>query len=411
MNENEKALLDKIKSEVKTVVDGETKATKETVETLKSELAKVSASATATEEVKAEVVKIAGVLKAMQEEAVVKKETAKKSFASHLVDGFIELSKKNGQFADLRKGQFVNIEVKAAGTMTTANIDAVGTNSIPFTLAEYESGLTRVQRRKPFLFELVNTGTTSKGYVQWAEQANVDGGAGTTAEGVLKNLADFDVQEKSAKVEKVTAYIKVSKEMLDDAGYMDAEIRNELIEIVMLKMDEQILSGNGTSPQLAGLLSFAQTWGAGAFALTIENANNFDVIRTAINQVEKENFMPNYIVMHPTDVAKMDLAKDSTGMYVMPPFITAGGNTIKGLPIISNTGVTEGDFLVGDFTKSILRVRENANISVGYENDDFTKNLVTILCEMRGVHYVKSNHAKAFVKGTFSTAITALEKP
>jgi hypothetical protein len=35
--------------------------------------------------------------------------------------------------------------------------------------------------------------------------------------------------------------------------------------------------------------------------------------------------------------------------------------------------------------------------------------LVTILAEMRAVHYIKSNHTAAFVKGTFSTAKTALE--
>ncbi len=51
------------------------------------------------------------------------------------------------------------------------------------------------------------------------------------------------------------------------------------------------------------------------------------------------------------------------------------------------------------------------NIQVGYVNDDFTKNLVTILAEMRAVHYVKSNHYGAFVKGDFATAIAALVTP
>ena len=50
-------------------------------------------------------------------------------------------------------------------------------------------------------------------------------------------------------------------------------------------------------------------------------------------------------------------------------------------------------------------------VQMGYENDDFTKNLVTILAEARAVHYVKTNHLAAFVYGDFSDAITALEKP
>jgi hypothetical protein len=51
------------------------------------------------------------------------------------------------------------------------------------------------------------------------------------------------------------------------------------------------------------------------------------------------------------------------------------------------------------------------NIQVGYVNDDFTKNLVTILCEARAAAFVKVNHYGAFVKGNFATAKAALELP
>ena len=88
-----------------------------------------------------------------------------------------------------------------------------------------------------------------------------------------------------------------------------------------------------------------------------------------------------------------------------------GVKRYNGIEIINNTGVSVGTFLVGDFTKSNLRVREDMNIQVGYVNDDFTKNLFTVLCEARATHYVKTNHYGAFVKGTFSTAKTALLKP
>lgn len=71
--------------------------------------------------------------------------------------------------------------------------------------------------------------------------------------------------------------------------------------------------------------------------------------------------------------------------------------------------MTAGDFLVMDSTFANLRVREDVTITMGYENDDFTKNLITILAEKRLAHYVKSNHGKAFVKGTFTTAKALLE--
>jgi hypothetical protein len=86
-----------------------------------------------------------------------------------------------------------------------------------------------------------------------------------------------------------------------------------------------------------------------------------------------------------------------------------GEMRVANIIVVSTTYMTAGNFLVGDMTKSNLRIRENVNIQVGYVNDDFQRNMVTILAEARAVHYVKLNDVNAFVKGTIATAITALD--
>ena len=305
-----------------------------------------------------------------------------------------------------KSGASVQITLKAAGTMA---LSTNTTGQIP--QAEREAGITRIVRRNPFILELVNVGTIMSNVWEWVEQKNADGGAGMTAEGAAKSLADFDLVVASANVKKVTAYIKVTKEMLDDVALMRSEIDQELTELINLKIDDQLLNGTGLTVNLTGINTNATAWAAGAFALKIPTPNVFDVIRTAINQVRVNLFEPNYIVMHPTDVAKMDLAKASDGHYVLPPFISNDGTTVSGIRVVSNTGVTVDNFLVGDFTKYGVRFKEGLTINVGYENDDFTKNLVTILAEARLVGRVKSNHYGAFVKGVISTSITALTKP
>ena len=305
-----------------------------------------------------------------------------------------------------KSGASVQITLKAAGTMAlSTNV----TGQVP--QAEREAGITRIVRRNPFILELVNVGTIMSNVWEWVEQKNIDGGADMTAEGAKKSQADFDLVVASANVKKVTAFIKVTKEMLDDVELMRSEIDQELTELINLKIDDQLLNGTGATVNLSGINQTATAWAAGAFALTIPTPNVFDVIRTAINQVRVNLFEPNYIVMHPTDVAKMDLAKASDGHYVLPPFISNDGTTVSGIRVVSNTGVTVNNFLVGDFTKYGVRFKEGLTINVGYENDDFTKNLVTILAEARLVGRVKSNHYGAFVKGVISTSITALTKP
>jgi len=128
----------------------------------------------------------------------------------------------------------------------------------------------------------------------------------------------------------------------------------------------------------------------------------------AVAQIAAANFMADTVVLNPADYYAMQLVKDGEGRYLLPPFSTADGMIIAGLRVVANNGVTAGTFLVGDFKKDNLAIREELNIQIGYVNDDFTKNLVTILAELRAVNYIKTNHLNAFVQGVFSTAITAL---
>ena len=407
MEANEKALVDAINAEVGKKLDAAKAASQNEIETLKSELEAVKA---AKEELKSEVNGEIVKLKAANEAAAVK-QSSYKSIADMFVDSYKAIVKENGDKMK-KKGFSASMEVKAAATMTTANIDAVGTSSIPYQLADFSTGLVRTNRRRPFIIDLCNFGRTDKMYVQWAEMANNDPGtAGMTAEGAAKTQEDFDVNEKSAKVEKVTAYTKVSMEMLDDVAFMEAEIRNNLVELIALKADAGVLNGDGSTPNLNGIYTQATTYAAGSFAGTFgTSANNFDVLRTAINQVNVANYIPTAIVLHPTDATFMELTKDADNGYVAPSLfvVNNGVTTFAGIPVIKNTGMTAGTFLLGDFNQANVRMRQDATLSMGHDGDDFTKNLITILAEMRLVSYIPSNRTTAFVKGSFSTAKTAL---
>jgi HK97 family phage major capsid protein len=357
-------------------------------------------------EVKSAIAKLEGLVEGMKEEKTSKNVTLK-SIGQAIADAYSDSIDKIKDIAE--KGGLMNLDIKAVGTMSITNNYSGGT----VALSQLEAGVTRIARRMPFLRQLVNaSGTTSK-YITYIQSSGQEGGADMTAEGALKSQADFNVVETSVAVKKVTAWIKVSKEMIADLPFMRNEINNELMEIVELKLDSQILSGDGAGDNLTGILQNAVAWAAGNFALAYVLPNEFDVLSVAIAQIQTGLFNANYIVLHPEDAVKMQLNKTSTGEYTYAmQYVDANGVTrVKGIPVIENVGMTAGTFLVGDFTKSNLRIREDLNIQVGYVNDDFTKNLMTILCEARAVHYVKSNHYNAFVKGTFSTAKTALLKP
>jgi HK97 family phage major capsid protein len=308
------------------------------------------------------------------------------------------------------KGGIMNLAVKAVGDMTITGNYSGGTVG----LSELEQGVANIQRRKPFMRELMNSAGITNKYAVWIEQATPEGGAGMVGEGVAKPQADFDLVEASCEVKKVASWIKVSKEMVDDISFMRGEINNELMTIVNLKLDEQLLSGDGIGDNLTGLLSYAQTFTPAAqFVGAIPFANDFDVLRVAMAQIANADFEANYIIMNPADVAEMELTKTSTGEYTLPMFVPMadGVTRVANVPVVANNGVTSGDYLIGDFTKSNLRMREDVNIQVGYINDDFTRNMMTVLCEARACHFVKSNYVGAFVTGTFAIDKAVILKP
>jgi hypothetical protein len=84
---------------------------------------------------------------------------------------------------------------------------------------------------------------------------------------------------------------------------------------------------------------------------------------------------------------------------------------VANLPVVVTSNIAAGTYLVGDFTKSNVRIREGVNMQVGYVNDDFQRNMVTILAEARLVHYIKGNDADAFVTGDIATDIAVIDQP
>lgn len=306
------------------------------------------------------------------------------------------------------KGASMAFTIKAPGTiLTSTNLTPAGNR---IARNETEAGRVGFVRRNPFMTELVSVGRTNSKVIYWVELVNEDGTVAMTAEGAAKAQIDYDYVESSAQVRKATAYMKASKEMMADVDNFVADVEAELVERILLFVDDNILNGDGTGENLVGVAQNATAFAAGSvLANAIDNAQEADVLRAAVAQVIRSEFYPTAIVVHPDMAAKIDLIKKTDDGYVMKPFMSADGMSVAGIPVVVNTNIGTDDFFVGDFTKYKLRIREDINIQFGYENDDWTKNLVTPLAEMRLVGFIPANHYGAIVTGTFTAAAAALE--
>lgn len=301
-------------------------------------------------------------------------------------------------------------------------------SGVPFSLTQFEPGLTRVSRRKPFIIQLIDLARTMTQIVAWVEQTNIDTGvAFSIAEGAAGSgtYGSFRWTENSTTAQRIQAMSKITNEMLADVTNAQNEVQTEIMELLALKLDQQVLNGNGAAPQLKGILQYAQAF-ANAGSLSVAAPNNYDAVIAAILQIKINGvksgiaaageviniFDANEIVMHPADVAQMDLTKDTLTRYVLdqqtfPSSLTA--KAIAGLTITENIGMTQGSVLVMDASKSHARIREDAEIVLGYNSTDFQDNMVSVKGTLRAAHYIKSNQVNAFVSDTFANIKTSIQ--
>ena len=373
-------------------------ATKSEIETLKSDLAKVKDE---------QFNQLKSILREQGVELKKLKDGQRATVVSHSISK--SLNENKATLEKMANGsQGGSFSFKAVGNMSlSGNV----TGQVP--QAERIEGLNTIASRKVRLLDIVSKGVIGSNLVEWVYQSNKEGSAGATAEGTLKNQIDFDLLVGSAKVEKVTAFIKATTEMLSDISWIEQEIKNELTRELMKKIESGIYSGNGTTPNLNGYRTQATSFSAGSFANAIDNANQVDVLVVAANQIAiADQEAPNYILMHPTDVTKLKVEKMSSTdkRYVERLQMIGGSLMMDGIPIIETTLVSVGEYLIGNFGLAKLLTKDGGlKITVGLDSDDFTKNFRTILAEWRGVSFIKHNDRTAFVKGVFATDMAALE--
>jgi len=306
-----------------------------------------------------------------------------------------------------RGGMTLVIDLKAATTMTVA---ANTVDATPFgTRIEVESGITDLVRNTPFVADLFNARGTNAPTIFWVEKENADGQAQFIAEGELKPLVDFDFKKVSSNAVKVAAVTKASTEMLDDIDGMAGLIQDEILYQIAIEKDTQLLTGVGTGDNPYGI----DYWGGAYVLTTIQCAtpNLADCIMAVATQIRNLHFNPNIAIVNPIDATNLQLSKDSTGQYVIPPFTTANGMTVAGLKVVESPNVAVGSLRVLDTSKINYRPYRTVTITMGWENDDFRKNLVTIIGEERFHFFVKSAHTGCIVDDTIANVTAAILTP
>jgi len=202
------------------------------------------------------------------------------------------------------------------------------------------------------------------------------------AQGAAKPESDITFVKANVTIETVAHWIKVSKQMLDDAPAVASYINVRLADGLAQRIDRQLFLGDGVSPNLSGLTD------TGNFtAITpVAGDNLIDAINRAKYTMWAAGFVADTVICNPAAWGAMERTREGAGtgqyLYGMPA-AQAGMNPF-GLNVVLSNHCPVASFFIGDLRGStMLYNRQGTTIEVGFVGTDFTSNLVTIRAEER----------------------------
>lgn len=322
-----------------------------------------------------------------------------RSIGEHFVNSTKEQIKNRGQKFSIEAPEFVN-------AATDPHLTTDGNGQFKPALTEIDWNIVQ-QHVEPTIYNLFSQGTISGQAITYFVQKGVQPRKGTTAEGKRKNQRNYTYESKTDALSKVTGFIKVSEETMEDLPQIADDINNRLLVDVDLDKQDQLINGDGTGTDLVGVLNRV-----GIQTESSDNKDdNADAIFRAMTKINtKTGRIADAIVINPIDYQTLRLKKDANGQYLGGGFFQGQygqgsvevGQAIWGRRTIVSTAVAEGTVLVGAFQQGgTVYTKGGKRVAATNSNeDDFVNNMVTIRAEERIALAVRI--PEAFVKVTLS---------
>lgn len=282
-------------------------------------------------------------------------------------------------------------EFKSAAVMDLPSAISAATTDI-------DTDLVLQNRRQLMIADLFGSEQISGNAITYyVESADVEGGVTTVAEGGTKPMTSFgDPTAKTVALQKIGAHYKETSEMLEDAPWLASSINNRGVYLHKKFVEDYLVS------QLAGTSGIQ----------TSSDATIDGIFKAMMDVQESSPFAADAIVINPADYQKLRLAKDKNGQYYGGGFFygpygnqagVAEQPPLWGLRTVITSAVSAGTCFVGAFKGGASVIRKGGmSVNIANTNeDDFIKNVITILIEERLALAVRYPAAFVKITGTF----------
>ncbi len=242
-------------------------------------------------------------------------------------------------------------------------------------------GFVEAVTRPVNLLDIIPLSRTDGDTVTYMEETTRTHSAAEKAEGVAYAESTFVFTERTSPVRKITDSLPVTDEQLADVAFINSYINDRLSFGVRQRLDLQVQVGNGTPPNLDGILNVAGILTQARGVDPISDA--FFKLMTQIRTTGRAT--PTHHIIHPTDWETVRLLRTADGVYIWGNPSETGGDRMWGLPVVQSDNASAGTGYVGSFMPQWISLVERAGVmvEVGYVGSQFTEGKRTIRAQMR----------------------------
>lgn len=274
-----------------------------------------------------------------------------------------------------------------------------GTSNFPSTPTRVP-GIQQPDRDTPLtILDLIDRQTIDTNMVEWVQETGYPNSAAEVAEGQQKPESTFGLALVQSAASTIAHWVQITRQALADEGQIRGYVDGRLTYGLLRRLNAQVLNGNGTAPNLRGILA---TSGIGAYVSPAAEQLVI-AVRKALTVAQLSEYEPDAVVVHPTDWQNAELSVDASGRFRIAPDVTVGAaRRLWGLAVVVTTNITVATFLVGNFREgATLWERTGVDIYItDSHGTNFTANILVLLAELRAILSVW--RPKAFVRGTLT---------
>ncbi|WP_395007296.1 phage major capsid protein [Undibacterium sp.] len=263
------------------------------------------------------------------------------------------------------------------------------TNAVANTFSERKPGIVEGAFREFTVEDLLTSIPTSSNAIDWIRENTFTNAAAETAEGVQKPQSSITFSPATMPVTNVAHWIKITRQLAMDNAALAAYINRRMIYGVNLRVENQLVAGNGVAPNLNGFTNTGNFTahgytGASITALGLLN-NRIDLIGLMIGDCAIADYKASGIILNTADWWRIRLAKDGQGQYLLGGPGVNVTPTLFGLPVAASNAMPVDNVLVGDLRMAAtLHNREGVVVDMFDQDENNAQlNLITIRAERR----------------------------